>query len=390
MSVYDLNVYEKYATPRQLEYLKAVNEAGSLRGGARALGVDDSGLRKAIKAVEKKAARHASVESQFGDGLPDSYIRGKITIQRNTYGDVVQSWERASPEAENLEAIIDRMEARLSDFPRFEPIPAPSGPLPDKLTNQISIFDLHVGETVASEDDRDAWSIAHAKKYAIGGTENLIRRLTPAKRLVLVFGGDILHYDGPLPVTPTSRHVLHSDGDVESMADAGLEIAEACIGLALRNYQEVHLVWAEGNHDYLGSMWMRKMFERVYKNEPRLTVCKPKDRTSFFGLLFGKNMIGVHHGHGAKPDQWAGAFAMLFRKLWGMAEYAYGHGGHQHHEYTKDKNGMKAIQHPALPPSDAFAKSKALQAERGMLGHTYHDDAGMIDQITFKPIMLEL
>lgn len=386
----DIDVIIDYATPAQRVHLEAIKKYGNATQAAKHTGRAKAGVQAALAAVRKKAARKADVASQFGDGLPESYIRGKITIQRNAHGEIVQSWERARPEIENLEEIIDRMEARLQDFPRFKPLPAPVGPLPEALTNQISIFDLHVGECVAAENPNEAWSIEHAKRYAIEGTANLIRRLTPAKRLLLVFGGDILHYDGPLPVTPTSRHVLHSDGDAEAMADAGLEIAEACINLALRTHEEVHLVWAEGNHDMFGSMWMRKMFQRLYENEPRLTICQPKDRTAFFGLLFGKNLIGIHHGHGVKPDQMPGAFANMFRKLWGEASFAYGHSGHQHHEYSKDKDGMKVLQHPALPPSDGYAKSKALQSERGMLGHTYHDDAGMVDQLTFRPVMLDL
>jgi hypothetical protein len=386
----DIDSIIEYATEAQARMLQAIQKHGNPCRASKAEGFAKATAQVALKSVRKKAARHAPVNEPFEIGVPTGYVRGKVTIQRNADGQIVQSWERQHPEIENLEAIIDRMEQRLFDFPRFEPLPAPAGPLPEKLTNQISIFDLHVGETVAAVDETEAWSIKHAKRYAVEGTANLIRRLTPAKRLVLVFGGDILHYDGPLPVTPTSRHVLHSDGDVESMADAGLEIAEACIKQALESHEEVHLIWAEGNHDYLGSMWMRKMFERLYANEPRLTVHAPKDRTAFFGLLFGKNLIGVHHGHGVKPDQLPGAFANLFRKLWGAAENAYAHCGHQHHEYSRDKDGMKVLQHPALPPSDAYAKSKALIAQRGMLGHTYHDDAGMIDQLSFRPVMLDI
>jgi hypothetical protein len=87
---------------------------------------------------------------------------------------------------------------------------------------------------------------------------------------VLCFGGDAAHYDGLEPVTPRSKHVLHSDGDFDDMVDAVLDVAVTVIDAGLKTHEEVHVIWAEGNHDQASSVWMRKMLARIYSARVRV------------------------------------------------------------------------------------------------------------------------
>ena len=383
---FDAKLLEYATTDRQREVAGLLNEGMSYREAAEKAGVATSRVDSIVTALRKKAALQGYAPGHFDAGVAPGYRMGKVTIQRTPNG-VERVWERQHPGGSSPEEIMARCEEKLSDFPRFQIVPRPR-PAPAPLTNFLGLFDLHIGEKITSPDPYGCWDIAIAKATIMASVECAISDAPKAKRMVLCFGGDAGHYDSLKPVTPKSRHVLHSDGDADDMVDAILEIAVFAIDRALATHEEVHLIWAEGNHDEFSSLWMRKMLARLYADEPRLTVVQSK--FAFYALRFGKVMICVHHGHGAKLTELAGKFAAIFREMWGQAVYAYAHAGHMHHIHEKEKDGLIATQHPSLTPSDDYALSKGLVSRRGCMMVTYHDEFGEVKRNTTRPEMLGL
>lgn len=373
-----------YATPRQVQVIDAVIETGTQEKAAQKLGVTKNAVFESLQAVKKKAARAGYAPGHWDDGVAPGYVLGKVTLERRN-PDGTKRWERHHPEAVNIEAFLARCEERLKDFPRFAPIEPPA-PTSAPLTNFLGLFDLHIGEKISSDDPAGRWDIAIAKRTIISSAAHAMKVAPKAKRLVICFGGDAMHYDGVTPVTPTSKHVLHSDGDFDDMVDATLDIALAVIDEGLRTHEEVHLIWATGNHDLSTSRMLRKMFGRLYADEPRLIVLQSK--LDFYALRFGKVMLCIHHGHGAKLTDYASIFASMFREMWGQTQYAYGHRGHEHHIASKEKGGLVATQHPSLAPSDDYALGKGLISRRGCIMTTYHDEYGEVGQNTTRPEML--
>lgn len=378
----------QWATPVQRDYLEAYNKHGSQRAAAEALGVAKNAVFEGLDRLRRNAARQGYAPGHFRDGVAPGFAMGKVTVQRGRTGEIERTWERQSPEGENLEQMIAHFEARLDSFKRLAPIKLDRQARADKLVNFLGLFDLHIGEKISADDPNACWDIAIAKRTVTASVTDAIDRAPKAKSLVLCFGGDAIHYDGLLPVTPKSRHVLHSDGDFDDMVDAVLDVATYAIDHGLRTHEKVHLIWAEGNHDEASSVWMRKMLARIYAEEPRLTVVQSK--IPYYALQFGQVMIGVHHGHKAKLTRYAGIFANMFRQMWGATTYAYGHRGHEHHIHEKEMDGMIATQHPSLAPSDDYASGMGLISRRGCMMITYHEDYGEVDRRTSRPEMLTL
>lgn len=375
----------EWATPRQAEFMDAVIEHRTAGAAERALGLGYGVISKAMTGLRKRAAALGYAPGHWSAGVAPGYRMGKVTVERRNE-DGSRTWERQHPEQATLEALIDRCEERLRDFPRLRPIKAPALRTAP-ITNFLGLFDLHIGAKITADDPLQCWDIPTAKRTIIDCVRHAVTVAPKAKRLVLCFGGDVGHYDGLEPVTPRSKHVLHSDGSFDDLVDACLDVAASVIDIGLQTHEEVYVIWAEGNHDQASSVWMRKMLPRIYANEPRLTVVQSK--TPFYALLFGKVMICVHHGHGAKLLDYAGIFASLYRAMWGQSDYAYGHRGHEHHIHGKEKGGMIAIQHPSLCPSDDFAAGKGLSSHRGCMMMSYHDDFGEFSSMTTRPEMLE-
>lgn len=364
------------------KYRAAIEEHGGVRAAERALGLSNDIIGRFMR----RQAREGHAPGHWDDGVAPGYVMGMVTIERKN-PDGTKRWERVSPEGVTLEAMIERCEERLKDFPRFKAIkPPPLRAAP--LTNFLGLFDLHIGEKISSDDPMGAWDIATARETIFSSARHAIETGPKAKRLVLCFGGDVGHYDGLENVTPRSKHVLKSDGDFDDLVDACLDVATGVIDLGLRTHQEVYVIWAEGNHDQASSVWMRKMLARLYANEPRITVVQSK--TPYYALRFGKVMICVHHGHGAKMIDYAGIFASMFRQMWGASEYAYAHRGHEHHLQARERGGMIVTQHPSLCPSGDYALGKGLISHRGCLMMTYHDEFGEVSSMTTRPEMLML
>jgi hypothetical protein len=374
----------EFGTRRQAQLFDAVISEGSYERAARKLEISKNAVFEAVAAIKKKAASKGHAPGHFNDGVAPGYRMGKVTVQRGPQG-VERVWERQHPEEVQFDALVARCEERLADFPRFAPVTAPE-PASAPLTNFLGLFDLHIGEKISADDPAARWDIAIAKATITASAAHAISTAPKAKRIVVCFGGDAIHYDGLLPVTPKSRHVLHSDGDFDDMVDAVLDVAIFTIDRALTTHEEVYLIWAEGNHDEASSLWMRKMLARIYSAEPRLTVVQSK--VPWYALQFGQVMIGVHHGHKAKLTRYAGVFANMFRKMWGSTTYAYGHRGHEHHIHEKETDGMIATQHPSLAPSDDYASGMGFISRRGCMLVTYHDDYGEVSRCTSRPEML--
>lgn len=374
-----------WVTERQWAYYLAQLEHGSNERAAKALGVAKNAVWEALDRMRKEAARRGIAPGHFNSGVAPGNRMGKVTVQRNAHGEVERTWERQHPEGERLEEVIAACEERLQAFPRFAPVPAPV-PSVAPLTNFLGLFDLHIGEKISSDDPAGRWDIATATRTIKASVQYAISIAPKAKRLVLCFGGDAAHYDSLKPVTPRSRHVLNADGDARDMADAVLDVAVHAIDAGLQSHDELYVIWAEGNHDEYTTVWMQRMIARLYADEPRLTVVG--SRVPYYALRFGKVMLCVHHGHGAKLTELAGKFAAMFREMWGQAVYAYAHAGHQHHIHEKEKDGLIATQHPSLAPSDDYALSKGLVSRRGCMMVTYHDEYGEVCRNTTRPEML--
>lgn len=383
----DTETYPDWVTPTQAKYLEAVKQHGSARAAERALGLSSDAVSRSLRAYKREAARRGHAPGHWDDGVPAGYRMQKVTVQRRN-PDGTSRWERMSPETVSLDALIDQCEKRLADFPVLPPRPAPKPATGQAalLTNFLGLFDLHIGESISSDDPAGRWNIAVAKRTIMASIDHAVSVAPKAKRMVLCFGGDAAHYDSLKSVTPKSRHVLHADGDASDMIDAVQDVAFYAIDRALEHCEELHVIWAEGNHDEYTTVLMQRLLARVYRDNPRVHVTM--SRVPFYALLFGKVMLCVHHGHGAKLEELSGKFAALFRGMWGQAEYAYAHAGHEHHYKAKESNGLLATQHPTLAPSDDYALSKGLVSRRGCLMVTYHDAYGEVSRCTTRPEML--
>lgn len=345
---------------------------------------------KVIHRLKRKAARRGAAPGHFEHGVAPGYRMRNVTVQRNADGMVERTWERQHPEA--FESLLEALDERIE---RVEPLPeikAPSAFGSENLMNQISVFDGHIGALAwHAETGPGNWDLDIARETIGNGIVWLAENLPAAQDLLFLVGGDFTEVDGYKNLTPESGNLLDADGRYPKIFAVAEDVIEAGICAALKIYNRVILSIRPGNHDKQTAFALRRVFRRVFRDNPRVIV--DESLREYWAILFGKTMIACHHGDKAKLVELPGIFAADFAEMWGQSTYRVCHSGHWHFEKSLvstglEQRGMMLYQHPTLERRNAWASGKGLTAARQLVGHSYHRGGGLVTQLHFNPNLM--
>jgi hypothetical protein len=351
--------------------MAAYRDHGSGRAAARVLGISAEAMQRTLKRVTLRAASGDAPAYDMTRLVPPGFnVRGVSTLY-NGKGEVAAQWVKSRADDEAREAaMLVAIDARCDAVRAHPPVELLHRPATD-LCNLVTITDAHVGALAWHREGGDDWDLKIAKETLTRCFTGMIRRMPSAGVCIINQLGDFLHTDGLVPKTPAHGHVLDADSRYQKMSEVGCDILEDIIAVALECNERVHVIMAEGNHDESGSGWMRILFKRLFRDNPRVTV----DDTPlpYYVFRHGQVMLGFHHGHKLKPDQLPKFFAAQFARMWGATDKRYCHSGHQHHLHEKDDGGMRFLQHPTLAARDAYAARGGWISPREAIGITYNE-----------------
>lgn len=378
---------KQWATPRQAEVVDAVNEHGSQKKAAKALGVDLRNVERALATVRGKAAVHGySPEHDMTRPVPDTHVAKGVSTYYDADGNVRGQWVKSSlDEQKAAEARQAALEALAEELPRLTPIDAPEH-TEGSLCNVYTLTDSHVGSLCWNREGGADWDLKIAEKVLTGCFQRMVEASPRARVGIVAQLGDFLHMDSMSPITPTSGHLLDADGRFSKVVQVAVRVLRRVVDMALAKHQCVVVLMAEGNHDLSSSIWLRTMFAALYENEPRVQVIDSP--LPYYVYQHGATMIGWHHGHLSKPDQLPILFAAQFPQMWGATSKRYAHCGHRHHVEEKEHSGITIVQHPTLTARDAYAARGGWIAERQVSAITYHAQYGQVGRATVVPEML--
>ncbi|USE79496.1 LysR family transcriptional regulator [Cupriavidus gilardii] len=379
---------KEWATPRQIEIIEALEQHGSERKAAAALGVARGTITAAISGLRKRAAQAGySPAHDMTRTVPDGYrVRGVSTYYGKD-GKPVGQWVKSAVDQERMREIMrEAFDAMAESLPRVEPAPHEWGNI-SALCNLVVFTDYHMGMLAWHKEGGADWDIGIAERLLLASFLHMVEAAPSAGTCVLSIQGDFLHSDGLLPVTPTNKHVLDQDGRFSKIVAASIRVLRRLIDHALRKHAKVHLVIAEGNHDEASSVWLRQMFAALYEKEPRLSV--NDSELPYYVYQHGDVMLAFHHGHKTTNEQMPLLFAAQFPKMWGATTKRYCHTGHRHHVDEKEYSGMIVTQHPTLAARDAYAARGGWISERAASTITYHEKYGQVARTIVTPEMFQ-
>ena len=383
----DTETLKRWATPRQVEYLDAVVTHGSMYRAAQVLGINRSALRRGIRAVEQRAAQQGySPQHDMIHTVADGFRVKGVSTYYNAEGQAAGQWVKSTEDQEHRRAILqEAFDAMAEELPRLPAMPGPLHSL-EALATVYTLTDSHVGALCWHEETGADWDLKIAEQVLTGCFERLVTN-SPASAVGIVAQlGDFLHQDGMSAITPTSGHLLDSDGRFSKVVGVAVKVLRRIVDLALDKHRLVVVLLAEGNHDMASSIWLRIMFKALYENEPRVMVIDSP--LPYYAYQHGQTMLAWHHGHMKKNDQLPMLFAAQFPKVWGESLKRYCHTGHRHHVEEKEHSGMTVIQHPTLAARDAYAARGGWIAERQASAITYHQKHGQVGRTFVTPEML--
>ena len=359
---------------------KCGSESARRNGGGRGMCADCgySGMLKFFATPEEVAAVQAGTAPEFGlyESAAIGTIMGKVTVQRNAAGEVLQTWARYSPDdamrAEAMRAAIDAMAA---DLPRVKPRKAKGEWRTDLLT-VYPIGDPHVGMYSWREETGDDWDLVIAERTHCAAMDALVQAAPASEQAVVVNLGDLFHYDSMVAVTPRSGHFLDADGRYAKMVAVGVKIMRRCIESALEKHKRVHVINAPGNHDETGALWLSIALANVYEREPRVTIDRSPSVFAYY--RWGNVLLGVHHGHTCKPNKLPGVMAADRAQDWGETVHRHWLIGHVHHESRKEYAGVTVESFGTMAARDAYAANGGWRSGRSMQAIVYHAEHGEV------------
>jgi hypothetical protein len=380
---------KQFASEAQTRYIEAIEQHGSIKAAAEALGLNPSGLSHALARLERNAAmRNYSPTHGMTHPVPEPFTAKRVSTLRDADGNVKAQWVIATQDQAQVRAAMEAAAAAMSEeLPRLGPTAKPDFTRPD-LCNVYTMTDCHMGMLAWHKESGADWDVKIAERVLSGCFEHMVRSSPAAGTGVVAQLGDFLHSDGLLPLTPTSHNVLDQDGRFSKIVQASVRVLRRMVDFALQHHEHVVVLMAEGNHDMASSVWLRAMFQALYENEPRVTVIDSEK--PYYVHQHGKTMLAWHHGHLKKINQLPLFFAAEYPAVWGATTKRYCHTGHQHHTDEKEHAGMSVHQHPTLAARDAYASRKGYVAERQVTSITYHAEYGQVARNTVTPEMLEM
>jgi hypothetical protein len=331
--------------------------------------------------------QHVTQRKEHGEvwEMPPTHMLGKMTINRDPDGRVIQDWIRAEPDAVARDlAMRAVMDALKSDLPRAEPVlPVPHSN--EDLLCQYTITDVHLGMLAWGEETRSAdWDLGIAEKLIVAWFAAAIAQSPASTFAVLAQLGDLLHHDSKSSVTPAHHHVLDADSRLQKMIRAAIRIVRQIVRMLLAKHTSVHIIMSDANHDEAGGSWLRELFAALYEDEPRVTV--ETSPSTYVAVEHGLTSLFYHHGHKKKTAEVDRVFAGMFRELFGRTKYSYGHTGHKHSDELRTTNIMKIEQHETLAPPDAYGSNWLSGRSAKVI--TYSKRFGEVGRITLTPEMV--
>lgn len=301
-------------------------------------------------------------------------------------GELKGRWVKQNVNAARRAALLKESIAEMcKDMVPVRPVKPPALVMPD-LLNLYTLTDCHVGMNAWQGEGKAKWNLGVAERVLIGCMQEMLDASPDADVGFISILGDFLHYDGLLPVTPTSGHILDADGRFFQMGKLAIRLIKMVIDMALKKHSRVVILVAEGNHDMSSSFWLRQMVIEKYENEPRVEVIDAD--LPYYAYRWGDTALFFHHSHLKKIENLPLFFATEFYKVWGKTTKRYGHTGDKHHLHVKETNGIIMRQHPTLAAKDAYAARHGWDSLRTATAITYHRKHGEVSTKTVHPGMI--
>ena len=370
----------QFATPRQAEFIEAIEQHGGMRAAARALNVSSGTIGNSMDALKKRAARQGHApEHSMVHAVPDGYIVKGVSTYYNEDGKPTGQWVKSSISEQRQAELLKEFAATLAEEVKgLAPItPAPQHCMEDLLC-VYPLGDPHVGLRAWAEEAGEDFDLNTAEQLTCAAIDRLVASAPPAQTALLLNLGDAYHADDESNTTRKSGHTLDVDGRWAKIQQVGLRSMLYCIRRLLEKHERVEVRINRGNHDGHSSYALSLMLSCYFHNEDRVHVDLSPAVAWYY--QFGRVLIGSTHGDTLKGKDMMGIMADDCPKAWGDTKFRVWYVGHVHHTDIKEYRGGIVEYFRTLAARDAWHAGQGYKAGRDMRLIVHHREHGEIER----------
>jgi hypothetical protein len=245
--------------------------------------------------------------------------------------------------------------------------------------------DPHFGMFSWGEESGEDFDLKIAERDLCSAVDRLVDTVPACDEALIVNLGDFFHADNQAGTT-TKGTTLDTDTRWAKVLRVGVKAIRQCIESALRKHNHVTVINAIGNHDEHTAMFLSVALLNIYENEPRVTIIANPTIKHYY--RFGKNLIGVHHGHTIKMQDLPFQMAVDRAQDWAETQFRYFLTGHIHHDSKKEVGGVIVESFRTLAAKDAWHTSMGYHAGRDMKAILFHKEFGEVERHTVSVEMI--
>ena len=354
-----------------------------------------------IKRVSSQVGKSGEVEKQWikaplahasgelTDPLPEGHTIAGVSTLVSGDGQTTLQWIKTKKGEESREETLARLFEELPEKveARKGKVKKPTSASNTELLAVYPLGDPHIGMLSWEPETGDSFDLNKAKKITCDAISDLVSRGPRTKSALVVNLGDFFHSDNENNRTARAGNALDVDGRWTKVLQAGLGIMVFLIDQVLIHHDEVRVINEIGNHDDHSAIFLSVALNAYYRNEPRVDIDMSPARNHWF--RFGKNLIGVTHGHNQKHGDLESIMAAERSQDWGETLHRFWYCGHIHHTVKKEMRGCMIESFRTLAPRDAYAATAGYKAGRDMNRITLHKEYGEIGRETVNAAYLK-
>ena len=250
----------------------------------------------------------------------------------------------------------------------------------------INPADIHIGKLAVALETGDEYNTEIAYKRVLKGVEGLISKSKgfSIDRVLFCVGNDVLHIDNVYNQT-TSGTNQDCDGKWWEHFEVALKLYVKCVEI-LREVAPVDVVHSMSNHDYQSGFHLAHSLKSWFRKASDVTFDISVAHRKYY--VYGKNLIGLEHGDGAKFDKLPLLMANDKPKEWASTKYRYWYLHHIHHKVKhkwldgKDYIGVSVEYMRSPSGTDSWHNRKGFTGvQKAVEGFIHSKDSGQIARL---------
>ena len=251
----------------------------------------------------------------------------------------------------------------------------------------INPADIHIGKYASALETGEEYDCETAVMRVLEGVQGLIKKAEgfDIDRILFCIGNDILHTDNVMSST-TKGTFQDSDGKWWEHYEIALMLYVKCVEM-LREIAPVDVLHSMSNHDYQSGFHLAHTLKSWFRKAEDVKFDVSVSARKYY--QYGKNLIGLEHGDGAKMDKLPLLMANEKPKEWSETTHRYWYLHHLHHKIkhkyldTKDYIGVTVEYMRSPSSSDSWHSAKGFCGVPRACEAFIHDkESGQVARLT--------